>query len=108
MEEINIYKEYKIEDFLKKFNLSNELNFDEMVNKIRYNKVNAMKINLNNDKIVEIKKGVFKGHKAKVLSSYDMKLEVRLLDDKYKNTVVIDLIDISEGYGRAKITYILE
>lgn len=108
MKELEIYKQYKIEDFLKKFNLSNGSNFDDMVNGIRFDKLNVMKIDINNDRIVEIKRGIFKGHKAKVLSDYDMKLEVRLLDDKYNNTVVIDLIDISESCGQAKITYILE
>jgi hypothetical protein len=107
METVNIYKNYKIEDFLKKFNLSNEFEFNEMINKIRYEKTNAMKFDVNNG-IVDIKRGAFKGNKAKVLSQCETQLKVLLLNDKYDNVVTIDLDDISYDYCKAKVTYVLE
>lgn len=107
MKELEIYEMITIEEFLRKFDLVDEVDTNAIAHKIRHRKNNAMRINLSDDRIVEIHQGVFKGNKAKILSQYEQKLEVRILDDKYDNVVVIDLKDIAEFYEEVKMTYVL-
>lgn len=107
MDEIEIFKAMTIEEFLRKFDLVNEANIEVISRKIRYQKTNAMKIDINNDGIVEINQGVFKGNKAKVLSQYGHNLEVRILDDEYANVVVIDINDLAITYEKTKTEYVL-
>ena len=107
MKELEVYKTMTIEEFLNKFDLVDETDIETIARKIRYKQANTMRINLNSDGIVEIRRGVFKGNKAKVLAQYEQKLEVRILDDKHNNVVVVDLKDLAEVYEEVKVTYVL-
>lgn len=107
MNELEVYKTMTIEEFLYEFDLVSEASIDSISNKIRYKKTNAMKIDINSDGIVEIRSGVFKGNRARIVSQYEQKLKVRILDDKYINVVVIDVNDLATTCEEIKTTYIL-
>jgi len=105
-EKLGIYKTMLIENFLEKFGLVGKSDIKTVANQIRYKKSNAMKVDVN-EGVVEIKRGVYKGNKGKVLAQCEHQLEVLILDDKYENIIVIDIDDIAYKYENVKITYLL-